>query len=84
MRNDMLNLTPHHRLHVPNGLAILAAVLLLVSSFVGNNTNQEAYSSGADSTAAMKMENTDGNRVNDSAEHKSRGLNLGSLLFRRG
>ena len=80
----MLNLPPHHRLHIPHGLAVLAAILLLVSSLVSHNTSQEVYSSGADSTTAMKTESTDRNRVNDSAEHKSRGLNLGSLLFRRG
>jgi len=47
MRYKMLNLTPHHRLHVPNGLAVLAAVLLLVISAANFNSSSETDPSGA-------------------------------------
>ena len=80
----MKNLLPHHRLQIPNSLAIFAAVLLLVTSVVGFETNQEVNSSGQETTTTLKV-NTDSNEgISDSAEHKRRGLNLGLLLFRRG
>ncbi len=76
----MKNLLPHRRLQIPNSLAMLAAVLLLVTSVVGFKTNQEVFTSEQNSTPSIKVD-TD---INDSAEHKRRGLNLGLLLFRRG
>lgn len=79
----MLNLTPHHRFHVPNGLAMLAAVMLLVSSVVGFETGPDMASSGLDSTPSVKAESTDTTELSDSVS-KRRGLNLGFLLFRRG
>ena len=80
----MMNLLPHHRFHIPNSLAIFAAVLLLVTSVVGFETKQEINSSGQEATTTLKV-NTDTNEgISDSAEHKRRGLNLGLLLFRRG
>jgi hypothetical protein len=84
MRNKMLNLTPHHRLHVPNSLAAIAAVLLLVSGYAGYNTRQNAHTVEVESTPSVKVESADDSNVVDSAEHKKRGLNLGLLLFRRG
>jgi hypothetical protein len=84
MRNKMLNLKPHHRLQVPNGLAVIAAVLLLVSGYAGYNTRQDVHTAEVESTPSVKVEGADDSNVIDSAEHKRRGLNLGSLLFRRG
>ena len=80
----MTNLLPHHRLHIPNSLAIFAAVLLLVTSVVGFESNQEVYSSGQEATTSIKANSDSNNSISDSAEHKRRGLNLGLLLFRRG
>ncbi len=79
----MLNLTPHHRFHIPNGLAILAAVLLLVSSVGGFNSDSEVYSSSVDAKSSVKVESADNDSI-DAVEQKRRGLNLGFLLFRRG
>ena len=80
----MMKLLPHQRLRIPNSLAIFAAVLLLVSSVVGFETNQEAQSSGQETITAVKSGKANADQVNDTAGHKSRGLNLGLLLFRRG
>ena len=94
----MMNLLPHHRFHIPNSLAIFAAVLLLVTSVVGFETNQEKvrpgtgreaglghiYSSDQEATPSTKVSTNTNDGINDSAEHKRRGLNLGLLLFRRG
>ena len=80
----MMNLLPNHRLHIPNSLAIFAAVLLLVTSVVGFESNRGTNYSDQETTITLKV-NTDTNEgISDSAEHKRRGLNLGLLLFRRG
>jgi hypothetical protein len=76
----MMNLIPHHRIQIPNGLAMFAALLLLISSVTGFKTSQEGYSSGQETTTSIKA----GSGIDDSAENKSRGLKLGLLLFRRG
>ena len=80
----MMNLLPHHRLHIPNSLAIFAAVLLLVASVVGFETKQEIHSSGQEASTSIKVNTDTNDSISDSAEHKRRGLNLGLLLFRRG
>lgn len=80
----MLNLTPHHRLQVPNGLAILAAVLLLISSVVGFNSGFDINSPGTNASPAINVESSDNDDINDGVASKRRGLNLGFLLFRRG
>ena len=80
----MLNLKPHHRLHVPNGLAMLAALLLLVSSVISFDASSEISSSGVDASHSVKTESIDNDDINDGVASKRRGLNLGSLLFRRG
>jgi hypothetical protein len=80
----MMNLLPHHRLHIPNSLAIFAAVLLLVSSVVSFDSDQEIYSSGQETTPSVQVDTDANDSINDSAEHKRRGLKLGLLLFRRG
>ena len=76
----MTNLPLRHRFHLPDGLAIFAAVLLLVSSVVGFEDGQVAHSSGHEAVSSTKVESIE----SDTANHKSRGLNLGLLLFRRG
>jgi len=81
MRKKMINLTPNHRLHIPNGLAVFAALLLLVSSVVGFESNQDVYSSGQSAAPSSKVESADNDRVNDAAQHTRRGLKLGLLLL---
>ena len=79
----MLNLRPHRRLHIPNGLAIFAALLLIGSSIVGYETSQGVYSSSQENRTSAKVQNAENDRINDAVERKSRGLKLGLLLFRR-
>jgi len=79
----MLNLRPHRRLHIPNGLAIFAALLLIGSSIVGYETTLGMYSSSQETRTSAKAQNAENDRVNDAVERKSRGLKLGLLLFRR-
>ena len=76
----MLNLMPHNRIHIPNRLAIFAAVLLLISSFAGFDNDRSVHSVDAEATPSVKVDNSG----SDTTEHKRRGLNLGLLLFRRG
>ena len=76
----MINLLPHHRIQVPNSLAIFAALLLLISSVAGVESNQEAVSSGQETKVSAKADNT----INNAVKGKSSGLKLGLLLFRRG
>ena len=76
----MMNLLPHHRIQVPNSLAIFAALLLLISSVAGFESNQEAVSSGQETKISAKADDT----INNVVKSKSRGLKLGLLLFRRG
>ena len=80
----MTNLLPHHRFHIPNSLAIFAAVLLLVTSVVGFETKLEESTSSQEATPSVNVSADTNDSINDSAEHKRRGLNLGLLLFRRG
>ena len=79
----MLNLIPHHRLHVPNGLAVLAAVLLLAISVANFNSGSNTDPSGAKASHAATVESSESENINDGIVSKRRGLNLGSLLFRR-
>lgn len=80
----MLKLTRHHRFHVPNRLAILAAVLLLVSSAGRFNSASEVHSTRLEASPSANIESTENDSINDAVEQKRRGLNLGFLLFRRG
>jgi hypothetical protein len=80
----MMKLLPHQRLRIPNSLAVFAAVLLLVSSVAGFEANQEVQSSGQEVITSVKSGKANTNQVKDTARHKSRSLNLGFLLFRRG
>ena len=79
----MTHLLPNHRIRIPNGLAVAAALLLLASSVVGYESSQDIYSSGQGVAPASNVDTSDNDGVNDAAEHKRRGLNLGLLLFRR-
>ena len=79
----MTHLLPNHRIRIPNGLAVAAALLLLASSVVGYESSQDIYSSGQGAAPASNVDTSDNDGVNDAAEHKRRGLNLGLLLFRR-
>ena len=77
-----MKLLPQHRFQIPNSLAIFAALLLIASSVIGFETSQEAVSSGHQTTISAKA--NDNESINTSTRSKSRGLNLGLLLFRRG
>ena len=79
----MMNLLPHHRLHIPNGLAILAAVMLLVTSVVGFGGSQDSYPAGKNINASTTVKIADSTDIDSSVENKRRGLKLGLLLFRR-
>jgi hypothetical protein len=79
----MMNLRPHRRLHIPNGLAIFAALMLIGSSIVGYETTRGVYSSSQETRTSAKVQNAENDRINDTIERKSRGLKLGLLLFRR-
>lgn len=76
----MLNLLPHRRLHVPHGLAIFAALLLIASGIVGYEVNKDAYTSNQETATSARVANTEGEHI---VENESRGLKLGLLLFRR-
>lgn len=80
----MLNLTPQHRIRIPDNVAVLAVLLLLFCSAAKIETGQEAVSAGQASSIATQADSAGIDRVIDTAEKKSRGLNLGLLLFRRG
>ena len=80
----MMNLRPHHRIQVPNGLAILAVLMLLISAAANFETRQETNSSGQEAVMSAEVDNGGSVGVNNAAQSKSRGLNLGLLLFRRG
>lgn len=79
----MMNLIHHHRLHVPNTLAVFAAVLLLISVAVGYDNTRDGYSSSQETTSSTKIEVSGDENISDAIENKGRGLKLGLLLFRR-
>ncbi len=79
-----MKLLPNHRFHIPNSLAVFAALLLIVSSVIGFETSQKAYSSGQEILPSANAESADTNHTSEGIEKKARGLKLGLLLFRRG
>jgi len=79
----MLHLLPHHRIHIPNGLAMFAALLLLLSSVAGFGTSQEMQSSGHEIAPLAQVESNQGHSIHDATGPKRRALNLSLLLFRR-
>ena len=83
MSSKMLNLLKHHRLHVPNGLAMIAAILLLVSSAIGYNAGQDLQTPNQQNVTVAKIETSESDMGGDVVKPKRRGLNLGLLLFRR-
>jgi len=78
----MLNLRPHHRVRIPNSLAIFAVLLLLVSGFAGFQTRQEANYSGLQTTLSTQAEKTESDSINNATKTRSSGLKLDFLLFR--
>lgn len=80
----MLNLRPHHRVHIPNSLAVMAVLLLLIVSAANYVSVNDGVSPGQESSISTNAESTSRDNVINASEKKSRGLNLGLLLFRRG
>lgn len=80
----MMNRRPQYRVHIPNSLAIFAAVLLIISAVAGLETHQDANFSAEKTAISAKAGNAGDDSVNKATKIKSRGLNLGLLLFRRG
>ena len=80
----MMNLRPTHRIHIPNSLAIFAVLFLLISAVANSDTNQEEVSSGQETIISAKAEDSGNDGLNTETKTRSRGLNLGLLLFRRG
>jgi hypothetical protein len=74
----------HRRLRIPNSLAMAAALLLIITSVTGFDSGREDSTPGQHTVKSAKSESAAKNNVNDAVERKSRGLNLGLLLFRRG
>ena len=80
----MLNLRPHHRIHIPNSLAVVAVLLLLIGSAANFVSVNDGVFPGQASGISTNAEDTsNGNIINASAK-KSKGINLGLRLFRRG
>jgi hypothetical protein len=83
-RTAMLNLRPHHRIHIPNSLAVVAVLLLLIVSAANFVSVNDGVSAGQASDIPASAEGaSNGNAINASAK-KSKGINLGLMLFRRG
>jgi len=80
----MLNLRPHHRIHIPNSLAVVAVVLLLIVSAANFVSVNDGVSPGQESGISASAEGAPGDNGIDTSVKKSRGLNLGLMLFRRG
>ena len=80
----MMHLTPHHRFHIPNKMAMFAAVLLLISSVAGFDSRQHGNASPHEAIPSIQVEGADNDSMDNATVRKSRGLNLGLLLFRRG
>lgn len=78
----MMNLIHHHRVHIPNSLAMLAAILLLLTSFYGYQASQTQEAPGQQTVAAASND-TGVSSASEDLVPKKRGLNLGLLLFRR-
>lgn len=81
----MLNLTPHRRLQIPNGLAIFAAILLIGSSVAGIGSNQDDLAGvhESDITAATKDIESEINVISDTIKQSPHVLRLGLRLFQR-
>lgn len=81
----MMRLTLHHKFRIPDGLAILAALLLLLSATAGYDASQAAHSASEGGTPVTTTDaGNDDDNIDATTANKRRGLNLGLLLFRRG
>jgi len=80
----MIFLRPHHRVHVPNSLAIFAGLLLLISGIASFEAKQEEVSSGQQATISEKVDTAGSEGVGNAVKIKSGGLKLGLLFFSRG
>ena len=80
----MMNLRPTRRIQIPNSLAIFAVLFLLISAVANSDTNQEETSSGQETIISAKAEDSGNDGLDTATKTRSRGLNLGLLLFRRG
>jgi len=81
----MLNLTPHRRLHIPNHMAVIAAVLLIGCTFAGFDspaTEMVAISEVEVESVAQKIDD-DIASIGESVKTKSHVLKLGLQLFQR-
>lgn len=78
----MIKLLKHQRIQIPNGLAIVAAALLVVSSIIGFEANLEVSSPAQDNVRAVQTDSAGTDSLSNPAENKSRRFNIGSLLFR--
>ena len=81
----MLNLTPHRRFQIPDGLAVFAAILLIGSSIAGlNETSDEIFATNESSPVSVVQDiDTDIASIGESVKQKSRVLKLGLQLFQR-
>lgn len=80
----MMKFRPNYRVRIPNTVAILAVILLLISNVTGFENSQEASASGQQVTNSVKVDNAGNESISTSASKKPRGLKLGLLLIRRG
>lgn len=80
----MLNLRPHHRIHIPNSLAIVAVLLLLIASVANIEAVKDGISPGQESSISTNADGSARDNVINASGKKSNGLNLGLMLFRRG
>jgi hypothetical protein len=81
----MLNLTPHRRFQIPNGLAVFAAVLLIGSSIAGFNKtpNDIGVINDGDPVSVVKEIDKDIASIGESVKKNGRVLKLGLQLFQR-
>ena len=80
----MIKLLSHHRVRIPNSLAIAAALLLVTSSIVGFESTRTAGSEQATGISGVQASNAGTDSIDNPGNKKPRNLNIGSLLFRRG
>ena len=84
VRTAMLNLRPHNRIHIPNSLAIVAVLSLFIVSAANLKSSHDEVSAGQESSLSTNADGANRENVINASGKKSRGLNLGLLLFRRG
>lgn len=80
----MLNLRPRYRIHIPNSLAVVAVLLLLIVSAANFVNVNGAVSAGQENSISTSAEGAPSDKVINASGKKPRGLNPGLMLFRRG